>query len=815
MEKFLENEPSIPRLPVPPLAQSVNQMLAALKPLCSADEYDDLLQDAANCVADKHIQLIQRHLEAAAANPDVPCYLDVVSGETYPGIYGDLRGGTLPRNPYLVLEEDPFSMTINPPNQAQRAASLVNLALKFIVSMRNGTLKPDTTPRAASKMTMNCYRNLFGTTRVPAPQHLVSLRKYNEPNDLRHVVFIAENQFFSLEVLTERTASAASHELWFSDADLAAEIDLLLLRVAKIDRTSSVANGVAAITTQTHSHWDAARGELTRLCPETLRKIDDALFVVVLDVGDAPVLDLDKALAIAHGSSQLHVGTNIQVGSCTLRWYDKLQLVVTQNAVAGLVWDSALMDSTAILRFVSDIYTDLILKLARNINGAQSTLFDASVKFVSSQATRPQPIWLQFGTSPELLNIVHLAETRLADLLNQHQVVTRTLKLDCHLLSKYEIRADSFLQIAFQVANYALYGRVANSIEPISTRRFRDARTDLIAVQNDEVAGLVRLFISAADDDAKWNAFRRCCDSHRNQCREAMMGKGFERHMNAIHQVLSKPEAGRNLNETNSNSGLPPVPELATLAAEKIPLFSSATLERLVLAELLISNCGNPALKLFGIPPAVDQGFGIGYIVHSDKVVVTVASKYRQTERFVDTFESVVSQMMHVVRQESDYVLEIADTDNRKQELSRLRVQKELSNINRSLPLTRHPIDISAGLTPRPEPETPLPVAELFVEPDDYAYLGGYGYFDVGLVALRSDELSRAESYLKSPLHPSTLGSRLASRHQSSANLLLLGKKLLQASEMKQRLSMSERIRDQLSPSVTGSSVNVNEAKND
>lgn len=69
----------------------------------------------------------------------------------------------------------------------------------------------------------------------------------------------------------------------------------------------------------------------------------------------------------------------MQIGTCTSRWYDKLQIVVTKNSVAGIVWESMTMDSTAILRFISDIYTDSVLKMAKNINGSEYTLFDLTL----------------------------------------------------------------------------------------------------------------------------------------------------------------------------------------------------------------------------------------------------------------------------------------------------------------------------------------------------------------------------------------------------------------------------------------------------
>lgn len=802
---MMEHEQDVPRLPVPLLTATVQQILVALRPLLTPEEYAEVLDEAAQLVGDETLNLVQRHLEEASEH--VLCYLDAVNGESYPGVYGDLRGDILPRNPYLVLEEDPYAKTINPPNQAQRAASLVNSLLKFMVSMRNDTLKPDFTPKSGKPLTMHCYRNLFGTTRIPDFSqdrfHHVTIQKYSHFNDSRHILFICNNQYYTLEVLTEceDLDAPCKHQIWFNDAELARIVQDILDESQAVDRVSSVAQGIGSITTQTYGHWKQARLELMELNEKIMAAIDDALLVVVLDTS-RPETDQEKTLVISHGTSELLEGTNIQIGLCTSRWYDKMQLVVTANAVAGVVWESLSMDSTAILRFISDIYTDLILKLARNINGSENTLFDESVLFVSGKAGKPLPFRLDFKMTPELLHLVHLSETRLADLLHQHEYQTLTMKLDSHLLAKLNLLTDSFLQIGFQIAYYALYGRLSNTLEPITTRKFRDARTELIAVQNDLIASLVKLYITSSDDERKLNAFKACCGIHTNQYRDAMAGKGFERHLGALLQVLRKPRAVANLNKINRD--LPPLPLVEEMARTRVPFLSSGAMEKLSSAELLISNCGNPALHLFGIPPAIDQGFGIGYIIHRDKVVVTVSSKHRQTDRFLQTFKSVMSEIKHIVRAQSDILVDVADSEARKRELKRLRIEKELSNINLNLSLTRHPIDLTLPSTPAPMKRDDLGSDDN--KDDDFKMLGGYDYFDVGEVDIRGDEISRTESFLSSHL-PSTT----TSRHHSSVNLQAMNKS---QGDLKQRLSLSDRIRDKLSPSLSSSSVSLDEMVN-
>lgn len=832
MVNTYEYEESLSKLPIPPLTNTITQLLNALKPLMSNDEYTSLIEESSQFLSHDIINLIQRHLVAASLDPSITCYLNSVNNGTSPGIYGDIKGDILPRNPYLILEEDPYAKTVNPPNQCQRAANLINSSLKFVASLRNNTLQPDRTPKNGNPLSMNCYNILFGTTRVPHLEEETSsfqcatINKYKDINESRHVVVICNNQYFCLEVLTkyieeEYQETKTKHKIWFSDYELSIILQDIIKKANSVDRVDSINNSIGSLTTQTFSVWKMGRNEMNKSNKRILEMIDKALFVVVLDP-NTPVSDQEKTSVIAHGTSELLKGTNMQVGSCTSRWYDKMQLVVTKNSVAGVVWESSSTDGTAILRFISDIYADSILKLAKNINGTEYTLFDSNVGFISADGSieKPQPELLVITRTPELLNLIRLSETRLADLIHQHEYKTLTLKLNTNLVNKFELSMDSVLQVAFQIANYTLYGRMANTLEPITTRKFRDSRTELIPVQNDLISKLVKLFITNSNTSLKWDLFRECCSIHTRQYRDAMNGKGLERHFNAIATILRRPQAAAALNKLNAKvKDLAPIPDLLKIKNLQIPLISNPVIEKISSPELLISNCGNPALHLFGIPPAADQGYGVGYVIHGDKVIVTVSSKFRQTERFLDTFKGVIKEFLSIIKQKSNFLINISDSDARKQELQRLRVEHELKNINNTLPLTKHPIELTVE-------KTQIPIENVSINEnsntrssrssslsdeykDEYYMLGGYGYFNFGDLDIRSDEISRDESYLNST--PPSL-SNLNSRHHSSTNLhkaALLSPP--NTDDIKQRLSLSADIRDRLLLHEDDSSVGSSE----
>lgn len=808
-------ESSLPELPVPELSSTLHQLLIAIQPLVSTDEYNELLNESTEFLNSRLINLIQSHLVSASKNPDQTCYLNCINDETNPGIYGELRGDILPRNPYLVLQEDPYSKFMNPPNQAQRSASLINSSLKFIISLRAEALEPDLTPKNKNPLTMNCYKNLFGTTRFPLDNsredkyHQISIKKSQKPSN--HIVLISDNQYYVLEVLNEE------NEIYFNDYDLSLIIQEIIDDSKNFSIIDSINNAIGSLTTQSYNYWKLGRSELSSSNSSNLQTIDDALFIMVLD-SNSPETDQEKTLIISHGTSQLS-DDNIQIGTCTSRWYDKLQMIVTKNSVAGIIWESTSMDSTAILRFISDIYTDSILKLAKNINAIEYSLFtqDSSaeniIKFVPNKLNKPSYKRMIFNITPELSNLIHLSETRLADLINQHHYTTHKLKFNTELLENFNVPTDSFLQICLQITNYSLYGKLSNTLEPITTRKFKDSRTELIAIQNDEISNLVKLFITNSSSSVKWEAFERCCKIHSNQYLDAMRGKGFERHLTSLLHIIKSPTASKYLNELNKSS-LKSLPLPEEFKSQYIPILSNPILNTILTPELLISNCGNPALYLFGIPPAIDQGFGIGYIVHKDKILLTICSKFRQNERFLNTLTQIINEFKSMILSKSDFLLNLnQNNDYRKTELQKLRIEQELKNLNIESPSTRHPIELAIDQQTVPLNSVSLDhhnkntqAINLSHEDhekssnstnsnNEFDYLGGYGYFDFGELDSRNIELNRTQSFLNSPSNVSSLSSLVHSRNHSQNNLLL--KNL----DLKEKQDLNERIRDKLNKS--------------
>jgi carnitine O-acetyltransferase len=80
-------------------------------------------------------------------------------------------------------------------------------------------------------------------------------------------------------------------------------------------------------------------------------------------------------------------------------------------------------------------------------------------------------------------------------------------------------------------------------------------------------------------------------------------------------------------------------------------IFTDAGWSLLNTSILSTSNCGNPALRLFGFGPVAEDGFGIGYIIKDDGISVCASSKHLQTRRYLDTLQGYLHEAQRMILQ--------------------------------------------------------------------------------------------------------------------------------------------------------------------
>jgi carnitine O-acetyltransferase len=660
----------LPKLPIPDLEPSTKRYLEALKPLQSSREHDDTRAAVREFIEHEGKDL-QDRLKKYASNKT--SYIEQFWYDSYLNYDNPV---VLNLNPFFLLEDDP---TPARNNQVTRAASLVISALCFVRAVRKEELPPDTV--RGQPLDMFQYSRMFGTARVPTDSGCV----IGQDSDSKHVVVMCRGQFYWFDVLD------SNNDLIMTEKDVALNLQVIVDDAEQTPIQDAARGAIGVLSTENRKIWSGLRDVLTRdegsNNAECLNIVDSALFMICLDYTE-PADTSQLCGNMLCGTNEVVKG--VQVGTCTNRWYDKLQIIVCKNGSAGINFEHTGVDGHTVLRFASDVYTDTILRFAKSINGQAPTLWltnspDPSKRDPESFGdVSTTPHKLEWDMIPELQIALRFAETRLADLINQNEFQTLEFRgYGKNFITSMGFSPDAFVQMAYQAAYYGLWGRIENIYEPAMTKIFLHGRTEAIRSVSKESVEFVKTFWADNPAQQKVDALKAACQKHTATTKECSKGEGFDRHMYALYCVWQRkvneegaevasstgfssngysspadptdlssphrkedsisPSARSRAGTDTSRSPAPPMHQMPLL-------FADAGWERINNTILSTSNCGNPALRHFGFGPVSGDGFGIGYIIKEDSISVCASSKHRQTKRFIDSIESYLNEIRRLLR---------------------------------------------------------------------------------------------------------------------------------------------------------------------
>ncbi|ORY01498.1 carnitine acetyl transferas-like protein [Clohesyomyces aquaticus] len=658
------HQDKLPQLPIPDLEQSCKKYLKALKPLQSPKEYHDTamsvqeflktdgpaLQDKLKKYANGKANYIEQFWYDSYLNFDNPVVLNL--------------------NPFFLLEDDP---TPARNNQVNRAASLVVSALSFVRAVRREELPPDTV--RGQPLCMYQYSRLFGTARIPTENGC----QIGQDPSSKHIVVLCHGQFYWFDVLDDNS------DLIMSEKDVSLNLQVIIEDAAEVPIQDAAKGALGVLSTENRKVWSGLRDVLHREegsnNSDCLNIVDSALFILCLDYTE-PTTGAELCMNMLCGSSKVERG--VQVGTCTNRWYDKLQIIVCKNGSAGINFEHTGVDGHTVLRFASDVYTDTILRFARTINGGAPSLWASASpdpakrdpdSFGDVQTT---PHKLEWDMVPELSTALRFAETRLADLIQQNEFATLEFPhYGKNFMTSMGFSPDAFVQMAFQAAYYGLYGRMECIYEPAMTKFFYHGRTEAVRSVTEESVDFVKTFWGENPAAAKVETLRKACMKHSEITKDCAKAQGPDRHLYALYCIWQRAidEEGMEMASSDGyESTRPSSPEVSVVGSpnrnsvisengslsvsphsqvqHSMPaLFADSGWDKLNTTVLSTSNCGNPSLRQFGFGPTSGDGFGIGYIIKDGSISICASSKHRQTSRFIDALESYFLEIRKLLRQ--------------------------------------------------------------------------------------------------------------------------------------------------------------------
>jgi carnitine O-palmitoyltransferase 1 len=103
-------------------------------------------------------------------------------------------------------------------------------------------------------------------------------------------------------------------------------------------------------------------------------------------------------------------------------------------------------------------------------------------------------------------------------------------------IKKFRVSPDGFVQMALQLAYYKNQGTITQTYESSMTRLYRDGRTETVRPVTDESKAFVDAMVDPAMSRAdKLKALQKACDVHQDGYRNAMSGKGVDRHLFTLY----------------------------------------------------------------------------------------------------------------------------------------------------------------------------------------------------------------------------------------------------------------------------------------
>ncbi|XP_054721147.1 carnitine O-palmitoyltransferase 1, liver isoform-like [Uloborus diversus] len=586
---------SLPRLPVPAVRDTLNRLYESLKPLCTEEELKDIQQSG-------------REFETTVAHKlQNLLYLKSWFCQNYVSDWWEkyaylMSRGPLPNNSNYYCCDQCYWIPTNKP--VSRAASLIYNILVFKRLIDREELEP-LVVRNTIPICMAQYERLFSTVRIPGE----NTDKILHCEDSKHIVIQVKGIYYKLDICDSKNQILAPTTLEEQLNWIVKDAENQLASYSDVERS------IASLTALKRSQWATVRKN--HLCSgvnrDSRRVIEKAIFCVTLTDYVPPNLT-EKGKFLLHGDSKSI-------------WFDKsLNLIVFGNGATGMNCEHTVADAPAMAHMWEYTMSREVLEKLFDENG-YCMPFSRSFK----QAKIKSPQRLIWEMTPDLTSCIEEAIT-FAKFSNDDL----DLKILDHnkwgkgVIKKCKVSPDAFVQLALQLAYYKDAGKFVQTYEASMTRLYQGGRTETVRSCTMEAKEFVlSMMQNNTEKETRKKLLQKAAAKHQNLYRDAMNGKGIDRHLFALY-VACKGLG------YESEFLYKTITRPWTLSTSQTP---HTQLTALPDANLHVFDDKLGAGGGFG--PVSDEGYGVSYLFPSDyRIFFHVSSKHScpntNSERFLE-----------------------------------------------------------------------------------------------------------------------------------------------------------------------------------
>uniref|UniRef100_A0AC35U8E9 Carnitine O-palmitoyltransferase n=1 Tax=Rhabditophanes sp. KR3021 TaxID=114890 RepID=A0AC35U8E9_9BILA len=573
---------ALPHLPLPALDHTLEAHLKSIRPFTSDEEYDEMVM-----LTEKFKKGLGRRLQRYLT---IKSYLSInyVTDWWEEYVYMRQRSPIMINSNYYGFD----TLNVIPTNsQSARAANITWAALLFRRMIERQEVSPfSINPRAKVPFCTMQYERLFNSCRIPG-EETDTFRVYH---DAKHIAVYSKGCWFKLPIhngkrlLEPKELQYSFQKILDSDAvPYAGECDL------------------AAFTAGERTPWALARKRYfsTGVNRVSLRAIERAAFVVILD---EEIVDYDP-----DDTSRLDRWAHVLLhGNANDRWFDKsFNFVIFKNARFGINTEHSWGDAAVTAHFVEYCLLKDICHQGYDEEG--------NCKGIQEVNVSPQHLHFDFTTSclQEMQVSLNVGRTLIEDVEMALLVWTDFGK---GLIKKLKISPDAFLQLTLQLTYRKNQNKFALTYEASMTRLYREGRTETVRSCSNESCDFINAMLDPkVSVEERVRLMKIAAARHQDLYRDAMCGKGVDRHLFALYVVK------RYLEEESPffDKIFPPTYLLSTSQTPLNQCEEDAVGLTETQKSYLVSAGG-------GFGPVADKGYGVSYIIAGeDQISFHISSK--------------------------------------------------------------------------------------------------------------------------------------------------------------------------------------------
>lgn len=552
---------ALPKLPVPSLEETTSKYLKSIEPLLSKSQFE---------ASKKHVEEFQK-----SQGPELQSRLQSFAqlkdnwlAEFWDDYaYMSYRDPVVPYVSYFLSHKD-LNNAIGK-SQLLKATAISHFTLKFMELVQNETLEPEVIK--GNPFCMNAFHYMFNNSRVPAPG-----------SDITKVYDGAEHQYFT--VIVDNHFYKVPHHI---DGQLISKTQLYNQLQYILNDSSKLAPGmpVGALTSLNRDEWLSSYEALIKspINEASLESIYASSFVICLD-SNSPITIEEKSRNCWHGDGQN-------------RFYDKpLQFFISANGNSGFLGEHSRMDATPTVQLNNYILSE-IFKL-------DAAAFESELSSTPSLPNELSPTLLQWDVNPKVRADIYSAIEKFDKTINAHdEEIFQYYGYGKNLIKQFKVSPDAYVQMLMQLAYYKYTGKIRPTYESAATRKFLKGRTETGRTVSNESKKFVETWSdNNATTEEKINTFNAACKKHVGYLVEAADGKGVDRHLFGLKQML-KP-------------------------GESLPkIFSDPVFSYSQTWYLSTSQIPSEFFQSWGYSQVIDDGFGLAYLIAQDWLHVHISCK--------------------------------------------------------------------------------------------------------------------------------------------------------------------------------------------